>query len=172
MEANCLLLDELVEKSQSLVLSLCARNHSNHDDMLDVFQSVYCRLLEMLRTSWQPPDDVLLGDVIFRLTMRESDRVRRHCQNERRRYAPADNLLLLVDPRPNARQNAENNELTRRVRDGVASLDTKQCELLRLWLECGLSHQAIATRYGCSRSTVTRRLAAAIERLRVTVENE
>lgn len=171
MEYTRFSFDELYEQSHRLVLSLCTRNLRDPDDVLDAFQSVYCRVFEMLQRVWSPPQDTSVVQEIFCMTLRECDRVRKRREVARKRHAPAEELLMRADTRPDAREAAQDGEQLKQLLAGLADLSPEERQLLRLAFGKQLSHGTIAKRHRCSRSTVTRRLADAISHLKSIVRS-
>lgn len=165
--------DEFYEQSRYLVLSLCASNLPDPEDALDAFQNVYCMLLQTLHLApAHPGANEQPNSVLYRITIREIQRMRKRREREAYRRKTIKDVQTLAAPCPTPRETAQHNEMHRGIRSGLACLPKDQKELLSLAYGQEMSHKAIASHMGCSRSTITRRIAAVLERMRLHLEAE
>lgn len=155
----------LYDETKNFVFTIAMRVLGREDDAVDVLQSVYAELMELAMDPERAEAVSDINDLVRRLTLRESDTLRKRQQRRRERDAGPVALELLEDKAPPADQVAMDNELREHLARGLQALPEEYRLPLVLHYFQGLSHQEIAEALGMSRSAVTKQIHKALHRL-------
>lgn len=158
----------LFEQTRLLVFTICRRLLRNEDDAHDAFQGTYSRLLAAAAsdTGEIAEADASPHAFIGRLAYREADRLRKQSTRRAMKEATMETFPEVADETPSPEDVASRRELRERLEALVDTLPDGEREAVLLHFFHGLSQTDIAQIEGVPVSTISRRIARGIEKLR------
>lgn len=158
-------LRQLVTEMRPQLLRFIASRGCSHDEVEDVYQELYLKLIE-----WRggPVDNARA--YLFQVT---NNLIRDLRRGSRRQQGRDDGWArshygqeLTSDPQPTPEKSALDRDLLERVERSLADMPPRTAEILRLYRVEGIGQKVIATRLGLSLSAVEKHLQRAYRALR------
>src|SRR5262245_3605551 len=149
------------ESTRRLVWTLCLRILRDPADAADAFQSAYCRLLGMARDPGLREPGVDPGEAVYRIAVREADRLRKERARRGARRVQRSELEHMTKSDESPAEQVEKEEARRRVEAVVEALPERHRLPIQLHYLHGLSQREVARALGLPLATVAGRVSAA-----------
>lgn len=153
------------EQTKGFIYTIAYRILQDEEEASDVLQGVYAQLVTIANTPEEANQVTDIDELVRRLTLRDSDTLRKRRARRSQREVPFEHLELMEGESPDALSLASDKQVREQVERILATLPDSQRLPVVFYYFHGMTHQEIAEVLGYSRAHVTKLIDKALKKL-------